>query len=397
MSKIALLFFVHSHFHFEEEWRRWLEGFETDQVLVKIVVQRTDTNTNTNAHAHSEWVHRRMVTVNANYITEGNPAWKSMDKLVHMHRVLAETVAEGCTHALTLGDHCLPVVSARRFWEEVTTTTSSWIDVQLRPRNGYTALNQFTRIPGSVCKGDRYMLLVLDDIRTVVESEEGLHPYSHAKYAEEMYVPTTLMRLQALRASAVLTPEDAMDAADVRAQLRETLGDAVMAERVCVHTRDTDGVAAAIDITARERVDDPSADDIALAITNVFSADVCYGRVRSKKVVFSMWNNSHMYPNSYVWDEELVSLSRSHGCLFAQVVIDVDHTFWDTWIATDDYVPTDKGGHAHTVQSDVRFRLSGKQRKWDAFNNDTYTAYRERVWPERECWMYAKHKLTTLS
>lgn len=392
MSKIALIFFVNNRFHFEEKWRSWLSAFEPGQVLVRIIAQRASASADVSAH--SEWVQRRMVTVNVNYITEGNPAWGSMDKLVHMHRAFSESAAEMCTHTLTLSDHCLPVVTPRHFWKEVTATTQSWVDVQLRPRNGYTALNQFTRIPGSVCKGDRYMLLVLSDLQVVVESGEGLHPYAHAKYADEMYVTTTLMRHGVLQASATLTPVATMDVTEVEERLRGALDESVVAERVRVRARDEGDLV--IDVTARDSVDEPSADDIALVVCRAIPADVCYGRVRSRKVVFSMWNNSHMYPNSYVWDEELVGLSRSHDCLFAQVVIDVDHAFWDAWIAMDEHVLVSTGECTRVVQSDVHFRSTGKHRDRGTFDDDTYTAYHERVWPESECWIYTKRKLTTL-
>jgi hypothetical protein len=393
MSKITLLFFVHNHFHFEQQWRAWLRTFGERQVRVKIIVQHTDAST---ICGHSEWVQKHMVTVNVNYVTEGNPAWKSMDKLMHMYRAFSEAVAEGCTHMLIVSDQCLPVVSSGQLWNEVTRSTQSWIDVQLRPRNGYTALNQFTRVLGSVCKGDRYMLLVQDDLRLVVEEEEGLRSFSHAKYAEEMYVPTTLMRHGALQASAVLTIREPTGVVKTRECLASILDEHIMRNRIQVRVGDND-TNTAIDVRERSSIDDPSTDDIVRAVEATHRIDTCYGRVRCKKVVFSLWNNSHMYPNSYVWNEDVVSLARRHGCLFVQVIIDIDQAFWDAWITADEYTPPKANVCARAVGSDAYIRRQDQRKSQASFESDTRTAFHERVWPESECWLYAKHKLTTLN
>ena len=392
MIKVALLFFVHNHLPFETQWREWLSYFDKNQISVKIIVQCANDN---EARVRSEWMSTRVVNVNANYITEGNPAWKSMDKIMHMQRALLEVVAEGCSHAITLGGGCLPVVTPTEFRDKITSSTRSWIDVQLRPRNGYTALNQFTRVPGNVCKGDRCMLLVRDDLQCIVEDECGLHAFAHAKYAEELYVPTTLMRQGTLKASATLVSK--IGASEVSNSIVDVLESENMRHRVRVRPRSAGDCGTDITVTERADIGDASADDIVRILKKTVDAEVFYGDVKAAKVVFSLWNNSHMYPNSYVWNEELVGLARGRGCLFAQVVIDIDMDFWSTWMAANYHVSSDTGCAVCTVQSDIKFRRANKNRDRSAFVSDMYTEYRERVWPEHECWVYAKEKLTTMS
>lgn len=388
-KKVALLFFVHNHLPFEKQWREWLSHFNTNQILVKFIIQCADQKT---SRGLSDWVSARVVNVNTNYITEGNPAWKSMDRLVHMHRAFLEMVAEGCSHVITLGGNCLPVVTPREFWDSVISSTTSWIDVQLRPRNGYTALNQFTRVPGNVCKGDRCMLLVREDLQRVVDDTEGLHTFGHAKFAEEIYVPTTLMRQGTLKASATLVSKVGVS------EVYKYLSDVLSSEQTSLRVQLRKCRSGGTTITVSERVDieDASADDIVHFIKKKVDAKVYYGNVTSKKVVFSLWNNSHMYPNSYIWNEELVYLARVSGCLFAQVIIDINAEFWSTWMANDYHVFSDTGCEVCSVQSDVKFRRATKNQDRSEFDNDVYTEFKERVWPEHECWVYAKEKLTTV-
>jgi hypothetical protein len=394
MSKIGLLFFVYNTFQFENEWSAWCSKIPPELLYVSIIEQSsTDTE-------HSEWVSSKLVRVNTNCIIEGNPTWKSLERLSHMHKAFVGMLREQCTHVITLSDRCLPVVEPDVFVNTVVRAKESWIDVHLRPRNGYTALNQFMRIHGNVCKGDRFMMLVREDLQCVVDHHDRyMYSFAHSKYVEEVYVPTILLRTGRLQPSARVCVDTSSESI-VRGVVCDMLRDGGSDERVAVASADG-GVV--VTISERPSIDQLCTDDIVVLLRSQFDRkgvrvrSVHSGEIRAKKPVMSVWNNSYMYPNSYVWNDTLVRKAASYDCMFVQVVVDIDREFWTMWLSGGGDRLRGRGGTAiQTVDTDVKYKKMTNNTS-HSFDNDMHTEYMERIWPEQECWLYAKRKLTTLT
>ena len=155
---LALLFMIIDTLPFENIWRRWIESNNNSKVNVQILIHAKYP-----ARVQSSWVRTHLTK------TSHVPEWGSVE-LTRAMITLAEECLSGCTtqsmRLLYCSESCLPVLSFQKTYEELWSSTTSWLDVSRKPRNGYNGSSQWVPIEKSslvpaecVCKSDQWVCL----------------------------------------------------------------------------------------------------------------------------------------------------------------------------------------------------------------------------------------------
>ena len=140
----------------------------------------------------SPWVRRRLVR------TGRTPEWGSIDLVHVMMALLRAALASSppVTHVQFLSETCIPVRALPDTLRRLAPGLS-WLDVADRPRNGYAALRQFSRVqrPGRVLKSDQWSLLCREHAQHVLheyDKDPELTEFLHVQAADEIFIPTVL-------------------------------------------------------------------------------------------------------------------------------------------------------------------------------------------------------------
>ena len=373
--RVALILLDNHRFEYPDQWEDWCAGEEKNGRLRAII-------SFDGATPQSDWVRANRVNICTEHIVESNPGWKTrtiVHKIYHLIKYALENA--GATHICMLTSSSLPVVHPSAFVETMSAQKRSWIDIKCRPNNGYSAVDQFLRIGGVVCKSDPYLMLLRKDAMSVIQNEQVCDRFLTVKYAHEMFVATSLICSNSIRMNATVTYTGTSP--DRFASVLKEMQGKYGTHRV---RAEKEGGASLLD---RTNVEDPSVYDIALELSASIDYDVriFYGDVECRKLVYSNWEQSSLHPNSYVWNMSLVDMVSGHGCMFAHHISRVNTDEWQSWLGC-----TSPDGQGSADRENLIVHRVVPRYKINVFSDDIYTRYMEKIWPEKECWMYSKKK-----